>query len=211
MQRHFFTLILLIVSHFCIANEVVEEVLAVVEDTPILASDLALAAAAEIIPQEANERPEKYDERVLDALVRLELQYQDLEASASLLRLEIDAEPLLRRMTDRCTDGTTLRPDLRKRGLRESDIENLAHRMAAVAAYVDQRLTPRISVSFQELETAYREIIVEPMEVQGQEPPPLVSVRDRLAEVVTQRKLNAEIERWLQQARERLEVTRFRR
>ncbi|MCP4895768.1 MAG: hypothetical protein GY906_02240 [bacterium] len=204
-------LILIALSHFGASAATIEEVLAVVGDTPILVSDLALAAAVEIVPRDDQEVDATFHERVLDSLIRLELQYQDLEASASLDRLEIESEPLARTMYTRCATDGSLHSELQELGLLSSDVESLAHRVAAVTAYVDQRLLPRISVSFQELESAYRELIQDPITAVGEEPPPLVSVRERLADVVTERKLNAEIERWLEQARERLEVTRFRR
>jgi hypothetical protein len=211
VNRTLFALILIAISYFQTSAEVIEEVLAVIGDSPILASDVALAMSVELVPKEPGEATVDYRERILGALVRLELQFQDLEASASLHRLVIDDQLHFSRLRERCVEGDRLRGDLVELGLRPGDIEALAYRVAAVSAYVDQRLRPRITVTYSEIESTYLEEVAEPIRAQGAEPPALITVRDQLVELVTERKLNAEIERWLGQARERQEVTRFGR
>jgi DNA-binding transcriptional regulator GbsR (MarR family) len=101
-----------------------------------------------------------------------------------------------------------IRVQLNAVGLDDADIDELALRVCAVNAYAEQRLRPRISVSMQEIETAYRRLAVE-LESQGETAPLLTSVQEQLHRLITERKLNDEIERWTARIAEEREVTRF--
>ena len=81
-------------------------------------------------------------------------------------------------------------------------------RVCAASAYAEQRLRPRISVSLQEIEAAYRRLAVE-LESAGESAPPLTAVDEQLHRLVSERKLNEEIERWVERAFAEREVTRF--
>jgi hypothetical protein len=102
-------------------------------------------------------------------------------------------------------------PDLEARGLSPADLDELALRMAAVDAFVQQRLRTRIAVSMEEIEAAYQRLLVDEIAAGDGALPPLAEVREQLTTVVVERKLNEEIERWLERASARQEVTRFSR
>ena len=101
--------------------------------------------------------------------------------------------------------------ELSPNGLSWPDLEELALRIAAVDAYVEQRLRPRVAVSMEEIEAAYQELLVAEIATADEPPPPVAMVQDQLRTLLVERKLNEEIERWLARAEERLEVTRFSR
>lgn len=203
------------VSHFGFAVEpvpvTVEEVLAVVGTTPILASDVELAALVAILEPGPEEPAAAYRSRLLDARIRLEQQFRDLEESGLLFRLEVDAARARDALAGRGGGPDALAPRLAAAGLSWPDLEELALRVAAADAFVQQRLRARVSVSLEEIEAAYEELLVSEIAASGKQPPPLTAVRDRLAALLTERKLNLEIERWLARAAARQEVTRFSR
>ena len=190
---------------------VVDEVVAVVHTTPILSSDLALAELVRLVPAVEDEAPEDRASRLLDARIRLELQLLDLAATGALYRLEPDVDRVLAAFESRAGGAEALDRGLRAGGLERADVEALALRVAAAEAYVEQRLRPRLTVGLDELERAYRELVVEPVTAQGETPPPLVEVREQLLRVVVERQLNAQLALWLEQAAARSEVTRFSR
>jgi len=94
-------------------------------------------------------------------------------------------------------------------GLEWEDVEGLALRLAGVEAWVERHLRPRVTVSIQEIEEAYRRVILEPMHNSDIPPPSLAHVNEQLRLLVLEEKLNNEIERWALQAQERHRVTRF--
>lgn len=189
----------------------VEEVLAVVDNTPILYSDIELAALTQLVEHRTGEREEDYRSRLLDARIRLEVQFHDLETSGKLFRIDLAPGAVRESLVNRAGGMATLEPKLEAAGLELSDLDELALRLAAVDAFVTQRLRPRVSVSLEEIEAAYRRLLVEEFEDAGKPAPLLNSVSDQIRRLLVERKLNDEIDRWLEQAGERQVLTRFSR
>lgn len=203
------------VSHFAASQEAkaetVEEILAAVGATPILLSDLELAALVKLVPRETGEDEEAYRSRLLDARIRLELQFRALEEGGLLYRLEPDPAAVREVLIRRAGGEEALSRGFEAAGLGWSDFDELVLRAAAVQAYVEQRLRPRISVSSEEIDAAYQRLLVEEIAGTEEPVPPLAAVRDHLYRILAEQKLNREIERWVEQAAESQEVVRFRR
>ncbi len=215
MRAAVLSLILMAVSHFAVAQQpsarVVEEVLAVVGNTPILYSDVTLAALVRLLERDAAENDQDFRSRLLDARIRLEVEFRDLEESGLLFRLDLDPQAARNALIARGGGAEALEPELAGSGLSWPDLEELALRMAAADAYVEQRLRPRVSVSMEEIDAAYQELLVAEIATADEPPPPIAVVQDQLRTLLVERKLNEEIERWLVRAGDRQEVTRFSR
>ena len=210
-----FSLILMAVSHFAVAQQpparVVEEVLAVVGNTPILYSDVTLAALVRLLEPDGTESEEDFRSRLLDARIRLEVEFRDLEESGLLFRLDLDPQKARNALIARGGGVEALERRLADSGLSWPDLDELALRIAGVDAYVEQRLRPRVSVSMEEIDAAYQELLVAEIATADEPPPPVAVVQDQLRTLLVERKLNDEIEHWLVRAGERQEVTRFSR
>lgn len=208
-------LILLAISHFAPAQQagstVVEEVLAVVGKTPILHSDVTLAALVRLLEPQPSETPVDYRSRLLDARIRLEVEFRDLEESGLLFRLNLDTQTARNTLVVRGGGAETLENEFSKTGLSSPDLDELALRIAAVDAFVEQRLRPRVSVSMEEIEGEYQDLLVAEIATSDEPPPPITVVQDQLRALLVERKLNEEIEKWVDRAAERQEVTRFSR
>jgi len=200
------------VSHFAASAEpewqTVEEVLAVVGDTPILHSDVELAVLLEFVDREP---VETHRSRVLDARIRLEIEFRDLEDGGLLYRLELDTTKVRESLIAGAGGEEALDRKLLANGLVWPDVNELVLRIAAVNAFVDQRLLPRVSVSMEEIEAAYQDLLVKEIAASDESIPPLATVREHLRQILVARKLNDEIERWVVRASERQEVMRFSR
>lgn len=179
---------------------VLEEVVAVVGDAPLLASDLELARLVGLPGG---------DDDLLGALIRLEVEYRDLEASGALYRLKIDPASTETAFAEHAGGRPALEAALQAHGLKWSDVRLLALRVASVNAYVDQRLRPRVHVTAEDLRQEYRDALVPALAARGVAAPPLAEVREQLQRLLEERRLNQEIASWLEQAQERLGVTRF--
>lgn len=215
MRTGVITLILVAVGCFGSAAEAdwetVEEVLAVVGSTPILLSDVDLAALVRLVDAEPDESVDAYRSRLLDARIRLEVEFRDIEDGGLLFRLELDPQRARQLLIGRGGGADRLDREFEERGLVEADLDELVLRVAAVDAFVQQRLRPRISVNMDEIEAAYEQLLVDEIAASGEPLPPLAAVRDQVHQLLVERKLNDEIERWLARAMERQEVLRFSR
>lgn len=213
MRVGLIALVLIVVGHFGVTAdtewETVEEVLAVVGSTPILLSDVELAALVRLIDAEPFESAEAYRARILDTRIRLEIEFRDIEEGGLLLRLELDPARARQRLIERGGGEAQLLDEFEGTGLQMADLDELALRVAAVDAFVQQRLRPRVSVNMDEIEAAYQQLLVDEIAASDEPVPPLAVVRDRLHQILVERKLNEEIERWLARAMERQEVLRF--
>jgi hypothetical protein len=201
--------ICLFLSYFAVAGQVLEEVMAVVDTTPILYSDIELAELVQLVERDPDVTASDHRSRLLDARIRLELQYRDLEESGTLYRLGIDLETALSSLVGRAENEQALRDRLSEQGLDWADLEELALRIAAASAFTEQRLRPRVSVTLDEVRAAYEELVVAGKGSNDETIPPLASVHDDLHHLLLERKLNDEIERWLESIAERHDVTRF--
>jgi len=215
MRRTVLAFILLTGSHFAIADEprleTVEEVLAVVGTTPILSSDVTLAALIRLVDPDPDEPTEAYRSRLLDARIRLEVEFRDIEDGGLLYRLELEPARARATLVARGGGNDVLGEALERQGLVWEDLGELALRGAAVDAYVDQRLRPRISVNMDEIEAAYQQLLVDEVATSDEPVPPMATVRDQLYRLLVERKLNDEIENWFARASDRQEILRFSR
>lgn len=187
---------------------VVEEVLATVDTSPILRSDLALAELVEFGGLAPARGTGTYGD-LLSARVRLELQYLDLEGTGGLERLVPDVDTALLELVDGAGGRDALAARLDDHGLTWEDVEALALRVATTRAWVDQQLRPRVVVTSTDLRRLYDEVFGQNPAGAGPDPPPFLQVQGQLRQLAEERGLNAEIRRWMTQARERHEVTRF--
>ena len=194
MRSGVIALILVAVSYFGVAAELewqtVEEVLAVVGSTPLLLSDVDLAALVRLVDAAPDEAADDYRSRLLDARIRLEIEFRDIEDGGLLFRLELDPQRARQLLVERGGGEARLDREFEARGLVISDLDELVLRVAAVDAFVQQRLRPRISVNMDEIEAAYQQLLVDEIATSDEPIPPLAMVRDQLYELLVERKLN---------------------
>jgi len=192
------------------AGEEVERVLALVNGVPVLASDVELAEIARLVPRRAEESDSDYRRVVVEALVALELRWQDLQAAGVVMRLRTDAERAWHSVVERAGGSRAVHDRLAAAGLEESLLRELTRRAAVVEAYVASRFGTFIHPTTEELERAFREEFV-PSLPAGSAPPDLATVRPQLEAILRERKLEAEVERWTRSLELRGEVVRYLR
>lgn len=189
----------------------VERVVAVVNGVPVLATDVELARVAGLVPPRPDEDAAAHASAVVDALVDLELRWQDLRAAAITDRLQVDDDALWRAVTERAGGDAALAERLAAAGLPPEALRFLLRRAAAVQAYVSERFAPFARPTESELESYWEERLVPELRAAGEPVPELEAVRDRVETLVSEEKLLAEVERWTAELARRAEVVRYRR
>jgi len=187
----------------------IERVLALVGATPVLASDAELAELAGLVPREPDEDDDAYRRTVVDALIALELRWQDLTATGLRSRVEVDLEAAWDAVTKRSGGEDALRARLAASGLGEAELRGLVERAVVVQAYALTRFAPFVRPTDDEIEAVYQRELVSALERDGQPVPPLGEVRGKIEAIVRERKLNAEVERWTAELAARAQVQRY--
>ncbi len=182
-------------------------VVAVVGQVPILVSDLRLAQTVHLVAPDPD--LERWGRRLLDARIKLELEYQDL-TSGSAIRRQVDSGPALERLLAAGGGREHLLATIQPLGLGTADVEDLAVRLATVEAGIDSRFRRTVRISPDELHTAYAEELAPEIVRRGGTPPPFEEVEDQLRKLLSERRLNQRLERWLAEARERFPIVRYR-
>lgn len=187
----------------------VERVDAVVNGVPILASDVELAEAARLVPRQEGEDDDAYRRAVVEALIDLELRWQDLTAAAIAERTPVDLDAAWTRAAARAGGEEALRARLRATGLDEAALRNLLRHAAVVEAYAASRFAPFSHPTEAEIAAAWRGRFVPQLRAEGKPVPDLAAVRDRVVAVLTEEKLLAEVDRWTADLAQRADIVRY--
>ncbi len=187
----------------------IERVLALVGSTPVLASDAELAEVAGLVPREAGEDDDTYRRAVVEALIALELRWQDLTSAGLRSRVQADVEAAWEAVTKRAGGAEALRARLAGIGLGEAELRALVERAVVVQSYAVSRFAPFVRPTDDEVETLYRREFVPALERDGRPVPPLDEVRVSVEAIVRERKLNAEVERWTAELAAQTQVQRY--
>lgn len=189
----------------------VERVLALVNGVPILASDVELASIAGIVPKLPHEDEASYRKAVLEALIALELRYQDLAEARLQTRVSYDWQAAWQRVVTQAGGEEELQRKLKEVGLSEGELVRLVQRAALVEAYVAKWFAPSMRVSHEELEAYYQQDFL-PRWPSAQGPPPsLAQARPQLEALVREKKLLEQVQRWTEELARRGEVVRYSR
>jgi hypothetical protein len=205
---HDAVLTLLLPVLFAAAVEV-ERVLALVNNVPVLASDVELAEVGALVPREPAESDADYARAVLDALVDLELRWQDLQAAGITTRAQVDLDAAWRATMERAGGEEALREKLAQIGFNEGPLRELVRRAAVVQSYVASRFGPFVRPTSQEVETFWQQELIPQLKSEGKPVPPLADVRPKVEALLRERKLAAEIDRWTAELAKRAEVVRY--
>ncbi|MGQ9494828.1 MAG: hypothetical protein ACUVRY_00970 [Thermoanaerobaculaceae bacterium] len=188
----------------------VERVLALVNGVPVLLSDVELAEIANLLPRVPGEGEREYHNAVLEALIALELRYQDLKAAHLDQRLVVDWEAAWDKVLQQVGGEVELSRRLAAAGLSRESLMHLVRRAALVEAYVAQRFASSLRVTQEEVQKAYEAAF--PPSPEGSDNRPLLAeVRPQLERMIRERKLSEAVSRWTQELAQRGEVLRYRR
>ena len=189
--------------------QLVDRLVAVVNDDPILLSDVRRVIGLEMVELLPGESRRQLERRVLDGLIDQRMRLHEIERHnfAPLPPAEIDRQ--VERIGSAFETPEDLARQLDRLGLDEDGLRQLVARQLKVLVYVEQRLGPRIFVRLEDINTYYDDVLVPEMADQGLEPPPLEEVRDQIRDLLREKQLNREIEAWTEELRLEADVADY--
>jgi len=187
----------------------VDRILAVVDDDPILSSDVRQVIALGIVAAKPGEENRALWRRVLDMQIEQRLRTHDLDrfGFADVAPQEIDKEFAVVRARFPTPEAFAER--LHQVGLTEDGLKQLIARQLMVFGYVEERLGARVFVSLDDISAYYHDTLDAEMKREGKPLPPLDEVRERIRAVLREQRLLEEITRWTAELRRQADVVDF--
>lgn len=188
---------------------VVDRIVALVDEAPVFESDLQVAEALGTIAPEPGEAREDYRSRLLDRLIDERLRYAAVRRQGYEQLHLPDIERQISVLGERFGGIEELRSVLSESGMDIDLLREMLARQLVVWNFVESRLGARVFVDLEEIEAYYEGEFSERLLEAGEPVPPLRQVREGIREVLYQRKLNQELERWTAELRFRADVSTY--
>lgn len=184
----------------------VDRVLAVVDEDPILASDVERQIGLDLVLGCEKATGRELRRCVLDRLVDQRLLYHEVDRYGAG-QVQVGAiEDQVAEIRQRYPDPAAFEKALASVGLDENGLRQLVARQLAILAYVDERLGPRVFVGLDDIRSYYQGTLTPQLQGKGQPVPPIEQVREDIRRVIKEQRLNEEMKRWLDELRSQADV-----
>jgi hypothetical protein len=185
---------------------VVDRILVVVDEDPILESEVDQVIGLGLVERRPEEPDEEYRRRVLKRLIDQRLRFHEIDrfGFGELPIDEVERQFVGFRAGFGSAEEFAAR--LAELGLDETTLKQLVARQIMVVTYVEERLGPRVFVGIDDITAYYDDVLTAEMAAAGQPLPPIEEVREQIRGVLKQQRLNDEIDRWTEELRQRADI-----
>lgn len=187
------------------AQEVIDRMVARVENDVILLSDVRLLSRYQMLVNGKSESDAAILDRLIDQwIVRS-------EATAAHTPKPSDAE--IDAALERLQGNFANRPDYEARrklaDITEAEVRNLSADQLYLDNYLDSRFRPSVQVDEQAIQNFYQTAVLPRAKDRGQNPPSLDAAHDYIQEALIQDGINAQADRWLKESHARIHVIKM--
>jgi peptidyl-prolyl cis-trans isomerase SurA len=186
-----------------------DRILAVVDEDPILASDLDRAIGLGLAAKNAGETDSAYRRRALNQLIDERLRFHEIERFGFEQVPVDEIEKQVEKIRAGFPDAAAFDRHLKEVGLSPAQLRQLVTRQLLVLTYVDERVGARVFVSQEDIRAYYDDVLTQEMKQQKQPVPPLEEVREQIRNILRDQRLNEEIDRWTRELRDRAEIANY--
>ena len=187
----------------------VDRVVAVVDEDPILLSDLEQAVGLGLVSAGAGESRDALRRRALDGLVEQMLWQHEIARFGFEEAPLAEVDRQLEATRARFADDAAWRAELARLGLDEQRVRSLLAHQLSVLRFVEERLGPRVFVGVDEIRAHYDQVLVPELRATGTTVPPIEEVREAIRALLKEERLNREIERWTAELRLEADVVDY--
>ena len=184
------------------AQEILDRVVARVENDIILLSDVQALSRYQQLVEGKSETPEQILDRLIDQWT--------VQTEAEVARFPHPSDTDIDRGLSRLQKsfGSTEEYEARKKeiGLDDSEIRRIIGAQLYLSNYLDSRFRPSVQIDPKAIEDFYQSAVLPVAKARGQEPPSLEAARDSIQEALIQQKINEQADRWLKESRLRLHI-----
>lgn len=188
------------------ALELKDRVMAVVDEDPILASELEKVIALGIAQPRQGEADVAFRRRVLNGLIEERLRFHEIDRFG-FEQVPVDQiEKNVAEIRKRFPSEEAFRQKLRELGLTQQALRQVVARQLMVLTHVEEQLGPRVFVGLDDITAYYNSVLTPEMQKRRQPVPPLDEVRDQIRAVLKEQRLNQELEKWTEELRRAADI-----
>ena len=195
--------------HSANEREAVDRLLAVVDDDPILESQLVQTIGIGLVERQPGEDETEFRRRILDGLIEEKLRFHEVDRFG-FAEVPVDqVEAQFEAVRDRFPSERSFQAQMEELGLDEQGLRQLLARQVMVLIYVEERLGARVFVGLEEIQAYYDDVLVPQLKKDNESIPPVREVREPIRQVLREELLNEEIERWTDELRRDADVVDY--
>ena len=198
-------LLLLATASSLAGQEVVDRIVARVENDIILLSDVKeLREYQELVDGKSESQSAILDRLIDQWIVRSEAELAQFPKPDDL---EIDRG--VSRVVKSFTSPEEYEARKKQSGLSDGEVRKIVAAQLYLSNYLDSRFRPSAQIDEKAIEDFYQNKVVPRAKARGQEPPSLDAARDIIQEALVQSDINEQADRWLKESRARLHIEKF--
>jgi hypothetical protein len=193
------------------AGEVLDRVVAIVNNTPIFQSDWELALRSEALL--GGRKPESFNEAeqraAFERLVDQELLHEQMRGFmiTTVTDEEVNARLMeVRQQIEGAKTDEGWRQILANSDLNEDDLKARIRTQLEVLRFLESRFRPTVRVDYRTIQKYYREQFLPELHKQGGKDVPLADVTSKIREILTQQRMDEQVTSWLQTLREQADI-----
>jgi SurA N-terminal domain len=216
MLRRCFQLVLIVLlaASAALAADIIERVVATVNNQPILQSDWdeevryeAFVNRRALSSLTAADRKAALDRLIDQELLRQQIKEDEQEGVLKIPAPNVEKNlQAIRQQYPGAEKAAVWRADLQRYGLREQDLVRHIAVQARLERLIDVRLRPTIHISHSSIESYYQQQLLPELRKSGVKDVPLVEVSPKIEELLTQRRMNELLASWLHDLRSQSDI-----
>lgn len=195
----------LIAGAFLSAQEVVDRIVARVENDIILQSDVRELKEYQELVDGKSER----DSAILDRLIDQWIVRSEAELSQFPAPKEPEIDQGVSRVVKSFASPEEYEARKKQSGLSDAEVRKLVTAQLYLSDYLDSRFRPSAQIDEKAIEKFYENEVVPRAKAHGQAPPTLDASRDIIQEALVESDINDQADRWLKESRARLHIQKY--
>ena len=196
------TIFVLMFAAFVSAQEVVDRIVARVDDDIILLSDVRDLARYQLLV----DGKAQSDSEILDHLIDQWIVRNEAKAAFFSQPSDADVARSLNRLKRSFSSPEEFQEREKAAGLTDEDVLRILKSQTFLSNYLDSRFRASIQVNDADIENYYKTRVVPRAESRGQAPPTMEAATPYIREVLVQHAINEQADRWLKESRNRVRV-----
>jgi len=186
-------------------QEVIDRIVARVENDVILLSDVRLLAHYQLLVDGKSES----DSEILDRLIDQWIVRNEATVARTPPPSDADIDRGLQRLQQSFASQEDYQARRKLAGLSEADVRRLTADQVYLNSYLDTRFRPSVRVDEQAIQDFYQNSLLPRAKARGQSPPSLDAAHDYIQEALVQSGINEQADRWLKESHARIHVTKM--